>query len=220
MSIETGKVMNWEDIKTIFTNLNNARQKYGYASLSVPDNTDKVKKTEVVEQINEGLTDLTSNSQLSSLIVLADIPDVNTLVRPLPMATLTRTISDVYTCIPYNGTNFSGYNGTNFTTNYSGYNGTNFTTNYSGYYSNNFTTNFSYYGSYKAGNNAYYSSYKASNNAYYGTNFTTNYSGYNGSYNGTNFTSNNSFRPHSAYYTGEIYSYKSGWRCSSVNSNV
>lgn len=181
MALSTNKIASWADIKAIFTSLNQARAKYNYSSISVPEYTGDPMKQNVITTLNSGLTDMRNNSKLSSYISTITIPDVGDLIKPLSFTQLQSSINAVYTCTGYHATNVSGHNGTNF--------GNCFTC------SNNFGSNHS-------GHNA------------------TNHSGHNGSNHSGHNASNNGWSGFSNYFTGEYYSYKTGYGCSSVNSGV
>lgn len=168
MALSQGSAVSWSDITTLFTNLNSARTKYGFSSVSASGGVGTQVTTGAMSTLASGVTEMASKGNLSQYAVInGTIPVVGDLITPTYLKNISTSISEINTCSTYNASQVS-YNGSNYTSDYS-YNSSVCSCNH--YQSSYDSSQVSYQSSYDSSQVSYQSSYNASQVSYSGYNY-------------------------------------------------
>lgn len=130
----------WDDLKTLYTELNTQRQKFQLDTVSVPSNQNKQTKTSDISTLKDAIQSMSSHAQIrdNASTTSVIVPDQYSQMRQTPITQM-RTVINRISQLAFNAGNFSNHNGTNFggfhSGNFGGFDGFNF----SGFHSGNFT---------------------------------------------------------------------------------
>lgn len=174
----------WDDLKTLYTELNTQRQKFQLDTVSVPSNQNKQTKTSDISTLKDAIQSMSSHAQIgdNASTTSVIVPDQYSQMRQTPITQM-RTVINRISQLAFNAGNFSNHNGTNFggfnSSNFGGFYGFNF----SGFYSFNFGG--FHNGNFTNVNNSNNANVNNSNNAgFYNSNNTgNNIPCFNGNYN-------------------------------------
>lgn len=110
MSLSQGSNVSWSDIQTIYNNLNAARQKFSFATVSVPSNPGYTMPSQVSD-LKSRIEELRSNKYVgNTALTNVTVPARGTLLYPNifnSMATTVKRIQD--TCVFDNFCNHCGF---------------------------------------------------------------------------------------------------------------
>lgn len=157
----------WDDLKTLYTELNTQRQKFQLDTVSVPSNQNKQTKTSDISTLKDAIQSMSSHAQIgdNASTTSVIVPDQYSQMRQTPITQM-RTVINRISQLAFNAGNFSNHNGTNFggfhSSHFGGFDGFNF----SGFHSGNFTNvNSSNNANVNSSNNAgFYNSNNTGNN--------------------------------------------------------
>ena len=111
MATTTGNKLNWSDIQSIYTSLNNCQTKFGLSKTSIPSNPG-VAKPSVVTNLKSAIFSLQSskyvNSSFVSSVFNLSVPTVGSLIKPAPFDTMESALSTVYGLCA-NNSNFGNF---------------------------------------------------------------------------------------------------------------
>lgn len=130
----------WDDLKTLYTELNTQRQKFQLDTISVPSNQNKQTKTSDISTLKDAIQSMSSHAQIgdNASTTSVIVPDQYSQMRQTPITQM-RTVINRISQLAFNAGNFSNHNGTNFggfhSSHFGGFDGFNF----SGFHSGNFT---------------------------------------------------------------------------------
>lgn len=130
----------WDDLKTLYTELNTQRQKFQLDTVSVPSNQNKQTKTSDISTLKDAIQSMSSHAQIgdNASTTSVIVPDQYSQMRQTPITQM-RTVINRISQLAFNAGNFSNHNGTNFggfhSSHFGGFDGFNF----SGFHSGNFT---------------------------------------------------------------------------------
>lgn len=157
----------WDDLKTLYTELNTQRQKFQLDTVSVPSNQNKQTKTSDISTLKDAIQSMSSHAQIgdNASTTSVIVPDQYSQMRQTPITQM-RTVINRISQLAFNAGNFSNHNGTNFGGFHSGNFGSFDGFNFSGFHSGNFTNvNSSNNANVNSSNNAgFYNSNNTGNN--------------------------------------------------------
>lgn len=169
-SVNWVKIMSkilWDDLKTLYTELNTQRQKFQLDTVSVPSNQNQQTKTSDISTLKDAIQSMSSHAQIGDNASTASVivPDQYSQMRQTPITQM-RTVINRISQLTFNAGNFSGHHGTNFggfhSGNFGNFDGSNFTRVFSSNNANvnsnnnanvNSTNNTNVYSSNHTGNN-------------------------------------------------------------------
>ena len=196
MSLTQGSKVEWADIVNLYTTLNQARSKFGFSTVTVPSNQNTLTLASTISTLNNFVTEMKSNSHLTSITTGTTVPSRGDLLKPAPLTTLQNQVTTAFNTCNFGNTSFgnSSFSNTSFSNTSFGNSGWSFS-----------NTSF---GNTGFGNSSF------SNTSFSNTSFgDTSWNFANGSFSNTSFSntsfSNTSFRC-SSWRFGN-----SSWRCSS-----
>lgn len=157
----------WDDLKTLYTELNTQRQKFQLDTVSVPSNQNKQTKTSDISTLKDAIQSMSSHAQIgdNASTTSVIVPDQYSQMRQTPITQM-RTVINRISQLAFNAGNFSNHNGTNFggfnSSYFGGFDGFNF----SGFHSGNFTNvnNGNFTNVNNSNNASFYNSYNTNNN--------------------------------------------------------
>lgn len=141
----------WDDLKTLYTELNTQRQKFQLDTVSVPSNQNKQTKTSDISTLKDAIQSMSSHAQIgdNASTTSVIVPDQYSQMRQTPITQM-RTVINRISQLAFNAGNFSNHNGTNF----GGFHSGNFTNVNSSNNANvNSSNNAGFYNSNNTGNN-------------------------------------------------------------------
>lgn len=157
----------WDDLKTLYTELNTQRQKFQLDTVSVPSNQNKQTKTSDISTLKDAIQSMSSHAQIgdNASTTSVIVPDQYSQMRQTPITQM-RTVINRISQLAFNAGNFSNHNGTNFGGFHSGNFGSFDSFNFGGFHSGNFTNvNSSNNANVNSSNNAgFYNSNNTGNN--------------------------------------------------------
>lgn len=157
----------WDDLKTLYTELNTQRQKFQLDTVSVPSNQNKQTKTSDISTLKDAIQSMSSHAQIgdNASTTSVIVPDQYSQMRQTPITQM-RTVINRISQLAFNAGNFSNHNGTNFGGFHSGNFGSFDGFNFGGFHSGNFTNvNSSNNANVNSSNNAgFYNSNNTGNN--------------------------------------------------------
>ena len=108
MSINTGSTLSWNDIKTLYTNLNTALEDFSI-EVQTPEKPNLASTSAISNLQNAINASINGNSYLRNQVSknIVSIPNKNDLIKTLEFLSLNDTIEDIEEACPYN----SSYNG-------------------------------------------------------------------------------------------------------------
>ena len=121
MSLTSNNLLAWSDIETIFSNLNTARKKFGFTTVSTPSNKNTLAKSEVASSVERYIEDMQNNQYVRTVAVVNDaVPRVSELINPLIFTRMSTVISNVNNTCAFDAS-FKGSNNahTQFSSNFS-----------------------------------------------------------------------------------------------------
>ena len=196
MSLTQGSKVEWADIVSLYTTLNQARSKFGFSTVTVPSNQNTLTLASTISTLNNFVTEMKSNSHLTSITTGTTVPSRGDLLKPAPLTTLQNQVTTAFNTCNFGNTSFgnSSFSNTSFSNTSFGNSGWSFS-----------NTSF---GNTGFGNSSF------SNTSFSNTSFgCSSWNFANGSFSNTSFSntsfSNTSFRC-SSWRFGN-----SSWRCSS-----
>lgn len=157
----------WDDLKTLYTELNTQRQKFQLDTVSVPSNQNKQTKISDISTLKDAIQSMSSHAQIgdNASTTSVIVPDQHSQMRQTPITQM-RTVINRISQLAFNAGNFSNHNGTNFGGFHSGNFGSFDGFNFGGFHSGNFTNvNSSNNANVNSSNNAgFYNSNNTGNN--------------------------------------------------------
>ena len=95
MAISTNNKLSWTDIQTLYNNLNTARTKFGFSTVTVPSNPGIAKPSQI-ETLNSYVNNMSSNKYLTNVAATGvTVPKVGTLIYPLEFTKIKTTIDKI-----------------------------------------------------------------------------------------------------------------------------
>ena len=95
MSISQGSALQWSDIQNLYKNLNSARRKFDYKTVSVPNNPGKVLPAQVTS-LKNSIEELRNSSYVGNTAnTNITVPSTGTLIYPNIFNTMSNTISNI-----------------------------------------------------------------------------------------------------------------------------
>lgn len=133
MALTQNSLCDWDDIVTLFTNLNTERTRFNYSKLTIPSNTGVAMSPSVITTLRKGISDLQNNTFVGTTANVRSvvIPSSGSLVKSQPITTMNTIVNNIRNVRTYSS-NFSSFRGNSFT----------FGTFFSGDYNNDFSGNF------------------------------------------------------------------------------
>ena len=196
MSLTQGSKVEWADIVSLYTTLNQARSKFGFSTVTVPSNQNTLTLASTISTLNNFVTEMKSNSHLTSITTGTTVPSRGDLLKPAPLTTLQNQVTTAFNTCNFGNTSFgnSSFSNTSFSNTSFGNSGWSFS-----------NTSF---GNTGFGNSSF------SNTSFSNTSFgDSSWRFANGSFSNTSF-SNTSFSNTSFSCSGWRFG-NSSWRCSS-----
>ena len=196
MSLTQGSKVEWADIVSLYTTLNQARSKFGFSTVTVPINQNTLTLASTISTLNNFVTEMKSNSHLTSITTGTTVPSRGDLLKPAPLTTLQNQVTTAFNTCNFGNTSFgnSSFSNTSFSNTSFGNSGWSFS-----------NTSF---GNTGFGNSSF------SNTSFSNTSFgDTSWNFANGSFSNTSF-SNTSFSNTSFSCSSWRFG-NSSWRCSS-----
>lgn len=157
----------WDDLKTLYTELNTQRKKFEMDTVSIPSNQNQQTKTSDISTLKDAIQSMSSHTQIgdNASTTSVIVPDQYSQMRQTPITQM-RTVINRISQLAFNAGNFSGHHGSNFggfhSGNFGNHDGSNFTRVFSSNNSNvnssnnanvNNTNNANVYSSNHTGNN-------------------------------------------------------------------
>ena len=106
MALSENNLMSWSDIETLFSNLNTARKKFSFSTVSTPSNRGVTARTDVATSIERYIEDMSSSKYLTGVAVVNDtMPRVNELISPLVFTRMSTVISNINNTCAFDATN-------------------------------------------------------------------------------------------------------------------
>lgn len=116
MAISSGDTLSWSDIETLYTNLNTARQKFGFTTVTVPGNPGLAKPSSISD-LDSVVNAMASNKYLTSTAVTGvTVPRAGSLIYPLEFARIRTTIDNINNACAFDAGFNSNNNGFGFDT--------------------------------------------------------------------------------------------------------
>ena len=104
-----GDKANWSDIVALYAQLNTARSKWSFSSIT-PTNHQGVKAAVTdIDNLNSFITEMQSNNKLTSVATAITPPTVGSLLKPSFLDTLSATISNIQNADNYTPCSCFGY---------------------------------------------------------------------------------------------------------------
>ncbi|MGF6375093.1 putative RND superfamily exporter protein [Clostridiales Family XIII bacterium PM5-7] len=151
----------WSDIKTLYTNLNTARTKFGFETATVPEKEAEITTPTDITDIKSLIEAMTTNSYVGSTASTESVivPASGDIMQPTPFTEMETIIQNVNDTCAHNASYFAGnyaYNSSFNSSNY-GYNST--------FNSSNYGFNSSFNSNWNSGNYSFNSSFNSNWNS-------------------------------------------------------
>ena len=104
-----GDKANWSDIVALYTQLNTARSKWGFSSVTPTNQTGEPAAVTDINNLNSFITQMKSNSKLTSVANPITPPDFGSLLQPSFLDTLSQTIANIQNTDNYTPCSCFGY---------------------------------------------------------------------------------------------------------------
>ena len=110
MSLSKGSSVSWSDIQTIYNNLNTARKKFSFATVTVPSNPGIAKPSQI-SSLKNSIEELRSNRYVgNTALTNVTVPSRGALLYPNIFSSMTTTIRRIQdTCVFDNFCRFDGF---------------------------------------------------------------------------------------------------------------
>ena len=105
----TGNKVNWSDIVDLYTQLNAARTKFSFAAASPSNSQGQTVVVADIDEINTFITEMKSNSKITSVANPITPPDFGSLLRPSFLDTLSETIGTIQNTDNYTPCSFNSF---------------------------------------------------------------------------------------------------------------
>lgn len=116
MAISSSNTLSWNDIETLYTNLNTARQKFGFTTVTVPGNPGLAKPSSISD-LDSVVNAMASNKYLTSTAVTGvTVPRAGSLIYPLEFTRIRTTIDNINNTCAFDAGFNSNNNGFGFNT--------------------------------------------------------------------------------------------------------
>ena len=114
----------WNDLKTLYTELNAQRTKFKMSTISVPSKEGDQTKVSDITTLKDAIQTMTSHNQIGSEASTTSviIPDQYSQMRTTPITQM-RTVINRISNLSFNGTNFNGHDGSFRSVNAAGHDG-------------------------------------------------------------------------------------------------
>ena len=128
MSLTQGSKVEWADIVNLYTTLNQARSKFGFSTVTVPSNQNTLTLASTISTLNNFVTEMKSNSHLTSSTTGTTVPSRGDLLKPAPLTTLENQVTTAFNTCNFGNTSFgnSSFSNTSFSNTSFGNTGWNF----------------------------------------------------------------------------------------------
>lgn len=169
MSLTQNNLSLWEDIKELYSLLNVEKVKFGYSTVSIPENKDELEQVNNIQLLKDAIESMTVHDQLKTIASTASVqvPSRGDLVSPTPFNTMETILTNIRntaangsfysTTASTNGTFFSGFYGSTASRN-----GTFFSGFYNSTASQNGVNFSGFYGSTASQNGTFFSGFYSS----------------------------------------------------------
>ena len=135
MSVSSNSTLSWSDIQTLYTNLNTARTKFGFTTVTIPGNPGLATPSNI-ETLNNHVNSMASNQYLRNVAVTGvTVPTRGTLIKPVESMRISATIDAINNTCAFNSDN--GFRSSDFADN--GFRSSDFADN--GFRSSDFSDN-------------------------------------------------------------------------------
>ena len=116
MSLTQGSKVEWADIVNLYTTLNQARSKFGFSTVTVPSNQNTLTLASTISTLNNFVTEMKSNSHLTSVTTGTTVPSRGDLLKPAPLTTLQNQVTTAFNTCNFGNTSFgnSSFSNTSF----------------------------------------------------------------------------------------------------------
>ena len=116
MSLTQGSKVEWADIVNLYTTLNQARSKFGFSTVTVPSNQNTLTLASTISTLNNFVTEMKSNSHLTSITTGTTVPSRGDLLKPAPLTTLQNQVTTAFNTCNFGNTSFgnSSFSNTSF----------------------------------------------------------------------------------------------------------
>ena len=116
MSLTQGSKVEWADIVSLYTTLNQARSKFGFSTVTVPSNQNTLTLASTISTLNNFVTEMKSNSHLTSITTGTTVPSRGDLLKPAPLTTLQNQVTTAFNTCNFGNTSFgnSSFSNTSF----------------------------------------------------------------------------------------------------------
>ena len=128
MSLTQGSKVEWADIVSLYTTLNQARSKFGFSTVTVPSNQNTLTLASTISTLNNFVTEMKSNSHLTSITTGTTVPSRGDLLKPAPLTTLQNQVTTAFNTCNFGNSSFgnSSFSNTSFSNTSFGNTGWNF----------------------------------------------------------------------------------------------
>ena len=116
MSLTQGSKVEWADIVSLYTTLNQARSKFGFSTVTVPSNQNTLTLASTISTLNNFVTEMKSNSHLTSITTGTTVPSRGDLLKPAPLTTLQNQVTTAFNTCNFGNSSFgnSSFSNTSF----------------------------------------------------------------------------------------------------------
>ena len=116
MSLTQGSKVEWADIVNLYTTLNQARSKFGFSTVTVPSNQNTLTLASTISTLNNFVTEMKSNSHLTSITTGTTVPSRGDLLKPAPLTTLENQVTTAFNTCNFGNSSFgnSSFSNTSF----------------------------------------------------------------------------------------------------------
>ena len=116
MSLTQGSKVEWADIVNLYTTLNQARSKFGFSTVTVPSNQNTLTLASTISTLNNFVTEMKSNSHLTSITTGTTVPSRGDLLKPAPLTTLQNQVTTAFNTCNFGNSSFgnSSFSNTSF----------------------------------------------------------------------------------------------------------
>lgn len=107
----------WDELKTLYTELNTQRKKFQMSTVTVPSKENEQTKVTDISDLKDAIQAMTAHAQIGNEASTTSVivPDQYSQMRQTPITQM-RTVINRISNLSFNGSNFSGFNpnGSNF----------------------------------------------------------------------------------------------------------
>ena len=102
-----GDKVNWSDITSLYTQLNAARTKFGFAAITPTSRQGLITQVADITNINSFVSEMSSNGHLTNVAKPITAPTVGSLMKPSFLDTLSTTITNIQNTDNFSNSSFS-----------------------------------------------------------------------------------------------------------------